>query len=123
MLMLFVCALAHPLSVSTNHNMLAPQGEDVVAGIRTPDPISTLSEVMPAAYKELLANVEKLENHYTDMQDIEFTIQDEKLYMLQCRNGKRTGPAAVKIAVDMFKVSAHPVTGCLKSNMKTSADS
>jgi len=83
--------------------LIDAQGEDVVAGIRTPEPISTLNEVMPSAYKELLENVEKLENHYKDMQDIEFTIQDKHLYMLQCRNGKRTGPAAVKIAVDMFK--------------------
>eukprot|EP00284_Hemiselmis_tepida_P018593 CAMPEP_0174930390 /NCGR_PEP_ID=MMETSP1355-20121228/31135_1 /TAXON_ID=464990 /ORGANISM="Hemiselmis tepida, Strain CCMP443" /LENGTH=947 /DNA_ID=CAMNT_0016176681 /DNA_START=131 /DNA_END=2971 /DNA_ORIENTATION=- len=83
--------------------LIDAQGEDVVAGIRTPDPISTLAEVMPDAYKELLENVEKLESHYQDMQDIEFTIQDKKLYMLQCRNGKRTGPSAVKIAVDMFK--------------------
>lgn len=83
--------------------LIDAQGEDVVAGIRTPEPISTLNDVMPSAYKELLENVEKLENHYKDMQDIEFTIQDKHLYMLQCRNGKRTGPAAVKIAVDMFK--------------------
>mmetsp|Transcript_16591 Transcript_16591/g.40523 ORF Transcript_16591/g.40523 Transcript_16591/m.40523 type:complete len:950 (-) Transcript_16591:399-3248(-) len=83
--------------------LIDAQGEDVVAGIRTPDPISTLQDVMPVAYKELLENVNKLENHYHDMQDIEFTIQDQKLFMLQCRNGKRTGPAAVKIAVDMYK--------------------
>eukprot|EP00960_Hanusia_phi_P071404 767548-Hanusia_phi.AAC.2 len=83
--------------------LINAQGEDVVAGIRTPSPISTLEREMPVAYKSLLDNVDKLERHYMDMQDIEFTIQDQKLFMLQCRNGKRTGPAAVKIAVDMFK--------------------
>jgi len=83
--------------------LINAQGEDVVAGIRTPSAISTLEREMPQAYKSLLDNVDKLERHYMDMQDIEFTIQDQKLFMLQCRNGKRTGPAAVKIAVDMFK--------------------
>ena len=77
------------------------QGEDVVAGIRTPEPISDLEKIMPAAYKQLRDITTRLEKHYKDMQDFEFTIQDRKLYMLQTRNGKRTGPAAVRIAVDM----------------------
>ncbi|MDL2227027.1 pyruvate, phosphate dikinase, partial [Deltaproteobacteria bacterium OttesenSCG-928-M10] len=88
------------------------QGEDVVAGIRTPNPINrakplpegavtTLADEMPAAYKELDKIRLKLEKHYKDMQDIEFTIQEGKLWMLQCRNGKRTAQAAVKIAVDL----------------------
>lgn len=83
--------------------LIDAQGEDVVAGIRTPDPISKLQTVMPTVYKDLLANVEKLEHHYKDMQDIEFTIQEGRLFMLQCRNGKRTGAAAIKVAVDLFK--------------------
>ncbi len=77
------------------------QGEDVVAGIRTPQPISTLADIMPEAYEQLKEITTSLEQHYKDVQDFEFTIQDKKLYMLQTRNGKRTGPAAVKIAVDM----------------------
>jgi pyruvate,orthophosphate dikinase len=77
------------------------QGEDVVAGIRTPEPISDLESVLPEAYAQLREITTNLEKHYKDMQDFEFTIQDKKLYMLQTRNGKRTGPAAVKIAVDM----------------------
>ena len=77
------------------------QGEDVVAGIRTPQPMDELAGVMPAVYKELTAVFDKLEAHYRDMQDIEFTIQDNKLWMLQTRNGKRTAAAAIKIAVDM----------------------
>jgi len=79
------------------------QGEDVVAGIRTPKPIEALKEVMPKAYKELTGICRRLERHYQEMMDIEFTIQDGKLYMLQCRVGKRTGLAAVKIAVDMVR--------------------
>ncbi len=79
------------------------QGEDVVAGIRTPQPIEALKEVMPKAYKELTEICRRLERHYKDMMDIEFTVQDGKLYMLQCRVGKRTGLAAVKIAVDMVR--------------------
>ncbi len=91
------------------------QGEDVVAGIRTPQPINeasktdgtrslpTLEKVMPKAYKELVAVYQRLEKNYRDMQDIEFTIENGKLYMLQTRNGKRTAPAALKIAVDMVK--------------------
>ncbi len=81
--------------------LIDAQGEDVVAGIRTPSPISTLKKQMPKIYKELDAIRLKLEKHYKDMQDVEFTIQDGKLFMLQTRVGKRTGLAAVKIAVDM----------------------
>ena len=77
------------------------QGEDVVAGIRTPQPIAELEEVMPSAYKQLRQITTSLENHYRDMQDFEFTIEDGTLYMLQTRNGKRTGPAAVRAAVEM----------------------
>ena len=77
------------------------QGEDVVAGIRTPEPISDLEKIMPAAYKQLRTITESLEKHYRDMQDFEFTIEDATLYMLQTRNGKRTGPAAVRVAVEM----------------------
>src|SRR3954462_3254955 len=77
------------------------QGEDVVAGIRTPQPISDLEKSMPEAYNQLVDVYKKLEAHYRDMQDIEFTIQSRKLYLLQTRTGKRTGFAAVKIACDM----------------------
>ncbi len=77
------------------------QGEDVVAGIRTPHPIADLEKVMPAAYKQLREITTRLEQHYKDVQDFEFTIQDNTLYMLQTRNGKRTGLAAVHLAVDM----------------------
>jgi len=79
------------------------QGEDVVAGTRTPEPISNLKKAMPKVYDELEGLTQKLEQHYQDMQDIEFTIQEEKLYILQTRSGKRTGPAALKIAVDFVK--------------------
>ena len=74
----------------------------VVAGIRTPEPISSLDYVLPDAYTELLRNVRLLESHYHDMQDIEFTIEEGRLYMLQTRGGKRAGQAAVKIALDMM---------------------
>ncbi len=77
------------------------QGEDVVSGVRTPQPIETLNDLMPEAYQQLREITTSLEQHYRDVQDFEFTIQDGKLYMLQTRNGKRTGPAAVRIAVDM----------------------
>jgi pyruvate,orthophosphate dikinase len=77
------------------------QGEDVVAGIRTPRPISELKDELPEAYEELRKITHSLEQHYQDIQDFEFTIEDKKLYMLQTRNGKRTGPAAVRIAVEM----------------------
>lgn len=83
--------------------LMNAQGEDVVAGIRTPHPISDLAEEMPEIYQELVEIYQRLENHYKDMQDIEFTIQEGKLYMLQTRAGKRTAKAAVKIAVDMVK--------------------
>ncbi len=83
--------------------LLNAQGEDVVAGIRTPQPISKLSEDMPEIYKEFLKICERLELHYRDTQDVEFTIERGKLWMLQTRTGKRTAFAAVKIAVDMVK--------------------
>ncbi|MHA7872487.1 MAG: pyruvate, phosphate dikinase, partial [Hyphococcus sp.] len=95
--------------------LINAQGEDVVAGIRTPQPLTkaareamgeteaSLEEAMPKAYAELVDVFEKLENHYRDMQDIEFTIQENKLWMLQTRNGKRTAKAALKIAVDLCK--------------------
>ncbi len=79
------------------------QGEDVVAGIRTPSPIAHLAEQMPEAHAEFQAIADRLEHHYRDMQDMEFTIERGKLYMLQTRSGKRTAAAAVKIAVDMVK--------------------
>ncbi|KAF5827513.1 hypothetical protein DUNSADRAFT_538 [Dunaliella salina] len=81
--------------------LINAQGEDVVAGIRTPEPIERLSETLPEAYAQLIENCRILEAHYKDMQDIEFTVQEGKLFMLQCRSGKRTGPAAFKIAVDL----------------------
>ncbi|KAL0348729.1 UNVERIFIED_CONTAM: Pyruvate, phosphate dikinase, chloroplastic [Sesamum angustifolium] len=81
--------------------LINAQGEDVVAGIRTPDDLDTMKNCMPEAYEELLENCEILERHYKDMMDIEFTVQEKKLWMLQCRSGKRTGKGAVKIAVDM----------------------
>lgn len=80
--------------------LIDAQGEDVVAGIRTPDPISTLKDRMPEVYTEFVRNTEILEKHYRDMQDIEFTIENKKLYLLQTRSGKRTAQAAIKIAVD-----------------------
>ncbi len=83
--------------------LINAQGEDVVAGIRTPEPISRLKEVMPQVYEQLCDIRQKLEQHYKDMQDIEFTVQEGTLYMLQTRAGKRTGTAAVKIAVDMVR--------------------
>ena len=82
--------------------LMNAQGEDVVAGIRTPQPISKLAEIMPEAYEEFVKICGILENHYKDMQDMEFTIQDKKLYMLQTRNGKRTAAAALKIACDLI---------------------
>jgi pyruvate,orthophosphate dikinase len=79
------------------------QGEDVVAGIRTPQPIAALKESMPKVYDELVAIKDRLERHYRDMQDIEFTVQEGRLYILQTRSGKRTAGAAVRIAVEMVK--------------------
>ena len=81
--------------------LINAQGEDVVAGIRTPQPITKLSEDMPECYEEFIKIATKLENHYKDMQDMEFTIQEGKLYFLQTRNGKRTAAAAIKIACDL----------------------
>jgi pyruvate,orthophosphate dikinase len=81
--------------------LINAQGEDVVAGIRTPQPIRELEQVMPTAYKQLRTITTRLEKHYKDVQDFEFTIQDERLYMLQTRSGKRTGFAAVVIATDL----------------------
>ena len=81
--------------------LINAQGEDVVAGVRTPSPISKLHEEMPAVYDQFAAIANKLEQHYKDMQDMEFTIENGKLYMLQTRNGKRTAAAALKVAVDL----------------------
>ena len=82
--------------------LMNAQGEDVVAGVRTPQSIETLAETMPEAYKDFVKTCEILENHYKDMQDMEFTIENGKLFMLQTRNGKRTAAAALKIAVDLY---------------------
>ena len=79
------------------------QGEDVVAGIRTPQPISEMADAFPEVYSQFEKIANTLENHYKDMQDMEFTVEDRKLYMLQTRNGKRTAAAAVKLAVDLVK--------------------
>ena len=81
--------------------LMNAQGEDVVAGVRTPQPISELQAVMPEVYDQFVGVCNKLETHYRDMQDMEFTIQDRKLFMLQTRNGKRTAQAALKIACDL----------------------
>ncbi|OFI07173.1 pyruvate, phosphate dikinase [Clostridium acetireducens DSM 10703] len=83
--------------------LINAQGEDVVAGIRTPQPIKKLKEELPECYEEFMSIAKKLENHYKDMQDMEFTIEQGKLYFLQTRNGKRTAQAALKIAVDMVE--------------------
>lgn len=83
--------------------LINAQGEDVVAGIRTPQSIDTLKDNMPAVYDEFIRITQLLEDHYKDMQDIEFTVEDEKLYILQTRNGKRTSQAAVNVAVDMVE--------------------
>ncbi len=99
-----VCFTRNP---STGENefygefLLNAQGEDVVAGIRTPQPITALKEIMPEVYEQLVSFKDKLEKHYRDMQDIEFTIQEGRLFFLQTRTGKRTAVAAIKIAVDM----------------------
>ena len=82
--------------------LMNAQGEDVVAGVRTPMPIAKMSEIMPEVYEQFLAICNTLENHYRDMQDMEFTIEDKKLYMLQTRNGKRTAAAAIRIACDLI---------------------
>ncbi len=83
--------------------LINAQGEDVVAGVRTPQPISKLKDTLPKVYDQLHAITKRLEKHYRDVQDFEFTVQDEVLYMLQTRSGKRTGHAAVRIAVEMVK--------------------
>ncbi len=83
--------------------LMNAQGEDVVSGVRTPMPISELEKAMPSVYDQLRSITWKMEKHYRDMQDFEFTIQDGKLYMLQTRNGKRTGLAAVRVAIDMVR--------------------
>lgn len=101
-----VCFTRNP---STGENifygefLMNAQGEDVVAGIRTPAPISELEAIMPKCYKELVKIYRRLEKHYKDMQDLEFTIQEGKLYLLQTRSGKRTAAAAVRMAVEMVK--------------------
>ena len=82
--------------------LMNAQGEDVVAGVRTPMPIAKMKEVMPEVYNQFLEICNILENHYRDMQDMEFTIEDKKLYMLQTRNGKRTAAAAIRIACDLI---------------------
>ena len=82
--------------------LMNAQGEDVVAGVRTPMPIAKMAEIMPEVYTQFLEICNTLENHYRDMQDMEFTIEDKKLYMLQTRNGKRTAAAAIKIACDLI---------------------
>ena len=83
--------------------LMNAQGEDVVAGVRNPRPLEEMREVMPEALEQLYAIRDTLEKHYRDMQDVEFTIEDTKLYMLQTRSGKRTAPAALKMAVDMVE--------------------
>ena len=88
--------------------LINAQGEDVVAGVRTPKPIAQLADEMPHAHKELEDVCKKLERHFKDMQDFEFTVEDNELYMLQTRNGKRTGLAAVRIAVEMNKERLMP---------------
>jgi pyruvate, orthophosphate dikinase len=94
--------------------LINAQGEDVVAGIRTPEPISRLKEEMPKVYDQLLQIRKKLETHYKEMQDIEFTVQSGTLYMLQTRTGKRTGSAAVRIAVEMAKEKLIDETTAIK---------
>src|SRR6188768_1069333 len=83
--------------------LINAQGEDVVAGVRTPEPVSKLKAQMPKAYAELMEVRKTLEKHFKDVQDVEFTVQDGKLFMLQTRNGKRTAAAALKFSMDMFK--------------------
>jgi len=82
------------------------QGEDVVSGIRTPRPLAEMESVLPEAYSELLATMERLEGHYGDMQDIEFTVEEKTLYLLQTRNGKRTAQAALKVVTDLVSEGA-----------------
>ncbi len=100
--------------------LINAQGEDVVAGVRTPNPIADLAKDMPKAHKQLMDIRKKLEKHFRDMQDFEFTIEENKLFMLQTRNGKRTGLAAVRIAVEMNKEKLMDVKTAVK---KIPADS
>jgi pyruvate, orthophosphate dikinase len=111
--------------------LMNAQGEDIVSGTRTPKPISTLKSAMPEVYKELEGYAQKLEEYFCDMQDIEFTVESGKLYILQTRSGKRSGHAAVKIAVDMVKenritreeavkrVTVEDIQGLLHKRLKT----
>ena len=103
--------------------LINAQGEDVVAGVRTPMPIAQMEQEFPEAYAEFLKVCETLENHYHDMQDMEFTVENKKLYMLQCRNGKRTAPAALKIACDLVdeghKTPAEAVAMIAPRNLDT----
>ncbi|XP_057730131.1 pyruvate, phosphate dikinase 2-like [Arachis stenosperma] len=94
--------------------LINAQGEDVVAGIRTPEDLETMKNCMPEAYKELEENCKILEKHYKDMMDIEFTVQENRLWMLQCRSGKRTGKGAVKIAVDMVNEGLVDIRSAIK---------
>lgn len=98
MVLFFEMVSAHVVLFVSKYNMVV-----IVAGIRTPEPISKMKEVLPDAYKQFLYNVELLERHFKDMQDVEFTVEDGKLWMLQCRSGKRTGQAAFKIAADLVE--------------------
>jgi pyruvate, orthophosphate dikinase len=113
--------------------LINAQGEDVVAGIRTPEPIATMQKVLPDAYEQFVKNINLLEKHFGDMQDVEFTVENGKLWMLQCRSGKRTGQAAFQIAMDMvneglttkedalLKIEADHVRQVLHPNFSTSA--
>lgn len=95
--------------------LINAQGEDVVAGVRTPQPISKLEEDLPECYKQFMELALKLENHYRDMQDMEFTIEEGKLYFLQTRNGKRTAQAAIRIACDLVdEGKSHHRKPCLE---------
>lgn len=90
-------------NVMMGEYLINAQGEDVVAGIRTPQPIAKMKEVLPEAYDQFIKNINLLEKHFGDMQDVEFTVERGKLWMLQCRSGKRTGPAAFNIAASLVK--------------------
>ncbi|XP_020274227.1 pyruvate, phosphate dikinase 2 isoform X2 [Asparagus officinalis] len=94
--------------------LINAQGEDVVAGIRTPQDLDAMKQSMPEAYKELVENCSILESHYKDMMDIEFTVQESRLWMLQCRAGKRTGKGAIKIAVDMVNEGLININSAIK---------
>jgi pyruvate,orthophosphate dikinase len=98
--------------------LMNAQGEDVVAGVRTPMPIAKMAEIMPEVYEQFLGICNTLENHYRDMQDMEFTIEDKKLYMLQTRNGKRTAPAALKIACDLVDEGMITERRCINDRPK-----